>query len=224
MRTQKVIRELTFRYRYTKLINSNQKTLEAYNKNAQKYIKSTFQDVAMYKPEMREWIDAALQSIEKNGRIFEIGSAAQRDAEYMRQQGYGVTCSDAVMSFVNILNEKNEDAVYFNVLKDTPPDGYSMFFANGVFPHFTPDELRYALCSLHAHLPPEGVLAFSIKYGLGEEWIKEKFEDLRFTHYWKLEHIFDLLYECGYTVVFENSNTGSYPSHRWLNIVCQKDV
>lgn len=204
------------------LQNSNQKTLEAYNKHALEYIEHTYQSIDMYQPEMRKWIDVALQYTPKSGVIFEIGSATLRDATHMREHGYTVICSDAAINFVTNMRKSGEDAQFFNVLRDKFPDTYDMIFANGVFPHFTPLEMQYTLQNTYNSLTKDGILAFSIKYGTGEEWIEEKFDEKRFTHFWKLEDLFGLVKQEGYEIVFHNNNTGSYPSHRWLNVVCQK--
>jgi SAM-dependent methyltransferase len=202
--------------------SSNRKTVAAYDKHAKEYIRHTYQDIDMYAPEMREWIDASLLNIKPEGTIFEIGSATLRDAAYMRQQGFNVVCSDAAQKFVSLMQEQGEKALLFNVLEDKFPASYDMIFANGVLSHFTPQEITAVLDNIYEHLDENGIFAFSIKYGTGEEWITEKFNDGRFTHYWKLEEIFDLLQESGFSIVFENNNRGSFPSHRWLNIVCRK--
>jgi SAM-dependent methyltransferase len=201
---------------------SNELTLEAYNKHVDEYIAKTYQDIDQYEPEMKEWIDNALASIPAGGRVFEIGSATLRDATYMRAKGYEVTCSDAAPSFVDYLKTQNENAVHFNAIEDTFPSGYNMFFANGVIPHFTEDETEMILNKMYTALQPGATIALSIKYGVGEEWITEKFEDKRFTHFWKLQDIFNIVQQVGFEIIFENDNTGSYPSHRWLNIVAKK--
>lgn len=203
-------------------LGSNQVTLAAYNSRVDEYIKQTIATIDEHKPEVREWIDTALSNIRKDGSIFEVGSATLRDASYIRKQGYKITCSDGAINFVKDLRKRGEDAVFFNILKDEFPDTYDMIYANGVFPHFTPIETRYALNNIHKALKDNGIVAFSLKYGVGEEWINEKFEDKRFTHYWKLEDIFDLLRQEQFEIIFSNSNTGEYPSHQWLNIVAKK--
>lgn len=203
-------------------VDSNELTLEAYNKHVDEYIAKTYQDIDQYEPEMKEWIDNALASIPSGGRIFEIGSATLRDTNYMRSKGYDVTCSDAASNFVQYLQTQGENAVHFNAIEDTYPEGYDMFFANGVFPHFTEDETEIVLSKIYEVLQPNATIALSIKYGVGDEWITEKFEDKRFTHFWKLQDIFNLVQQIGFEIIFENDNTGSYPSHRWLNIVAKK--
>lgn len=216
------IRNMLLKAKATSPTSPNKTTIAVYNQHAEDYIDNTYQDIDKYAPEMQEWIDQALASIQKQDKILEIGSATLRDANYMRARGYDVTCSDAAINFVKMLHRQGEQALYLNVLDSEIPQGYGMVYANGVFPHFTPKETALVLRNIHHALPENGILAFSIKYGTGEEWIKEKFDDGRFTHYWKMEEIFDILQDSGFAVIFENNNTGSFPSHRWLNIVCKK--
>lgn len=203
--------------------DSNQRTLDAYSHHVSEYVENTPQEIDMHQPEMREWIDQALQNIQPNGKVFEIGSAILRDATYIRQKGFVVTCSDAADGFVERMRSQGENAVHFNVLKDEFPKTYDMIFANGVFPHFTAHELHFIIKKIHDTLPANGILAFSTKYGTGDEWITEKFDEERFTHYWKLKDLFELLQKSDFKVVFENNNTGSFPSHRWVNIVARKE-
>lgn len=205
-----------------KLSNTpNNQTLTAYNNHAIDYIQKTPQNIFDYAPEMRTWIDVSLRFLKPSSSIFEIGSATSRDANYIREKGFSVTCSDAVEEFVKLLKKQDKNVLTFNILKDNFQQKFDMIFANGVFPHFTPDETRIALKNVVHGLTPNGILAISIKYGVGEEWIKEKFNEGRFTHYWSKQEIEKLLFEEGFEIMFENSNKGSYPSHRWLNLTCR---
>jgi len=204
-------------------IDPNKKTLESYNKFAEEYIRKTAPSVETSPPEMREWIDKALSMLQPGDTVFEIGTATPRDAGYMRSKGYRVICSDAAISFVRIMNSKGEQATQFNVLEDQLVNKYPMIFANGVFPHFTAEETRMALHNIHTSLAPGGIFAFSIKQGDGEEWIREKLDDIRFAHYWTFTDIVDTLEKERFTVEFTSFNTGAYPSHRWLNFICRKE-
>lgn len=201
--------------------SSNERTLRSYNLHALEYIKYTPQTVEEHTKGMRDWIDKTLELTPKKGVIFEIGSATVRDASYMRKQNYQVVCSDATINFVRMMRKNGENALFFNVLNEPFPDVYSTIYANGVLSHFTVNEVRLALKNIHKHLTKEGILSFSIKYGVGEGWITEKFEDKRFTHFWSEKDIKKVLNDAGFDVIFENTNAGTYPSHRWLNLVCR---
>ncbi|HSW77537.1 MAG TPA: methyltransferase domain-containing protein [Candidatus Chromulinivoraceae bacterium] len=220
----KLVIDKALKKRGIALSDPNKITLNSYNRYANEYIRNTVPTIAQSPLQMREWIDTALGAIPQDGVVFEIGSATIRDASYMRQQGYKVICSDATESFIEIMLAAGEPAVHFNVLEDKLADQYHMIYANGVFPHFTVEEIQLALQNIHSSLKPEGILAFSIKQGMGEEWIKEKLEDVRFAHYWSQQDITDVLNEEGFSLQYTSFNTGLYPSHRWLNIICKKEA
>ena len=206
----------------TRPVDSNAKTLDAYNHHVQEYVDATASSMSQHQPEVKEWVDTALDTVPYSGQIFEIGSATPRDVSYMRSKGYHVTSSDAAVGFVHYLNKMGEHAQIFNVLQDAFPSHYNMIFANAVFPHFTVDEMHFVLIKIRNALTDKGTLAFTIKYGDGEEWISEKIHDERFTHYWQEDDLARLLHETGFEIIFENSNVGKLPSHKWLNIVAKK--
>jgi hypothetical protein len=214
--------KLEFFPQATRPADSNAKTIDAYNHHVQEYVDATASSMSQHQPEVREWVDTALETIPYSGQIFEIGSATPRDAAYMRSRGYHVTCSDGAIGFVEYLNHLGEPAQLFNVLQDTFPGRYNMIFANAVFPHFTSEEMRFVFSKIRNALSDRGTLAFTIKYGDGEEWISEKIHDERFTHYWKKDDLFELLHQTGFEIIFENSNVGKLPSHKWLNIVARR--
>ena len=218
-----VINEVLKQQDTTLAIDPNKKTLESYNRFAEEYINNTVPTIEQSPPEMREWIDHALSLLHPDDTIFEIGTATPRDATYMRSKGYKVICSDAATGFIRIMKSRGENATQFNVLEDRLVNKYPMIYANGVFPHFTVEETHQALRNIHSSLTPGGIFAFTIKQGEGEEWIKEKLDDLRFAHYWSFVDITDTLEEEGFKVEFTSFNKGEYPSHRWLNFICRKE-
>lgn len=217
------VTDATLMYKTNTDEDPNKKTIASYNEYAQDYIKKTTPTVDESPAEMREWIDTALSNVPKDGSIFEIGSAITRDAKYMRSKGYNVTCSDAAKSFVRIMRESGEPAAYFNILEDKLLKKYDMFYANGVFPHFTVTEVRQAIRNVRSSLKPHGIIAFSVKQGTGEEWITEKLQGYRFAHYWTEDDIKALLNEEHFKIIYTSFNTGLYPSHRWYNIIAKKE-
>lgn len=204
------------------LIDPNKRTIETYNRFAYDYIHNTAPTMQSSPHEMQEWIDTALSEISKNGEIFEIGTALPRDASYMRSKGYTVLCSDAAINFVKIMQSQNEHAILFNALEDKFPNQYDMIFANGVFPHFTQEEALVAFRNIRGALKKDGILAFSVKQGSGEEWIEEKIGALRFAHYWSVNDIRIVLEQEKFSVIFTSTNSGEYPSHRWINFIARK--
>jgi len=86
-------------------------------------------------------------------------------------------------------------------LTDDFVTSYDLIFANAVFLHFTPEELRKVLKKTYANLIENGILAFSVKHGDGEEWTNEKVGNPRYFCYWKADIIQLLLASTGYELV-----------------------
>ena len=198
--------------------DTNHITLQSYEKRVAEYEQS----VQIQLPALKRWIDFSLDTLPKNSRILEIGSATPRDALYMRSKGYQVVCSDAPEGFVQLLKEKGENALKLNILTDSIPKGYDMIFANAVFPHMTEIEMKYIINKVHHILEPKAIFAFSVKQGEGETWITEKFSDKRFIKYWQPEAITKLLKKNGFEILFIDTNiNGDLPTHKWINITAR---
>ncbi|HJP96398.1 MAG TPA: methyltransferase domain-containing protein [Candidatus Saccharimonadales bacterium] len=200
----------------------NDHTLAAYNENVLAYKKNTPQDIKSHSQRMLEWINESLSYLPPHGKVFEIGSATLRDASYIRERGFVVTCSDAAIGFVNDLRAQGEQALVLNVLKDRIPQGYDMIFANSVFHHFTDDDANRAIAQISAALEPGKIFSFCVRVGSGETWVSEKFADKRYVHFWNVDTLVPLLWKNGFEVLLTSSNIGNFPDHLWLNIIARK--
>lgn len=170
--------------------NSNQETLASYELGAQEYIDHTSHEIS---PLVKTWIDETLALLPSQAKILEIGSAFGRDADYIESLGYKVERTDATRAFVTVLQKKGHAARLFNVLTDPLTPCYDLVFANAVFLHFTPQELKTVLQKIYAALTKDGLLAFTVKHGHGEEWTNAKLGHPRYFCYWKEEDIVSLL-------------------------------
>jgi SAM-dependent methyltransferase len=205
------------------LSDQNNTTLLAYSENVEAYLAHTPQDYGYTHRPLLRWMDGCIDRVPKGGKIFEIGSATGREAQYLRTGGAEVICTDAVQGFVDHLRAVNENAFLFNILKDPIEGQFDMFFANAVVPHFTPQDFHLSLVKIREALKPEGFFAFSAKQGSGEEWIREKMDSTRYIRYWKPEQLWDLATETGFRVVYLESDTrGSLPTHIWTHTIFQK--
>jgi len=204
--------------------DKNKLTIEAYNKCAQQYISHTPPSIdPAYHELMLKWVDTALELIPDKGSVFEIGSATPRDASYMRSKGKHVQCSDASIQFVNHMREQGEDALLFDVLKDSIKPGYDMIYANAVMQHFAKDDLYKIMKNIYNSLEPGKVFAFGVKRGDGTEWITEKFSEKRFIQYWQPKDIVSLVEKIGFNIKFIDGDViGDLPNHIWIHIVAQK--
>ncbi len=176
----------------------NQTTLDAYEKGVQAYIEKTTNTVSGI---IKEWIDATLSLLPPAAKIMEIGSGHGRDARYMHEKGFTVECSDATSAFVKLLQQQGYSARLFNIVTDSFTTTYDLIFANAVLLHLQPQEFRQALQKIGTALAPQGVFAFSMKHGQGEEWEKEKVGHLRYFCYWQEDALCHCLDRAGFSIL-----------------------
>jgi SAM-dependent methyltransferase len=157
--------------------DTNDKTVQSYEEHVQEYIAGTPQDVS---GDVKDWIDRALSHVDKSGTILEIGSAFGRDATYIESKGYRVDRTDATKAFVELLNKQGHTARVLNAITDDFGGPYAMVIANAVFLHFKPDEAKQALRNAYKALQPNGIFAFTVKEGNGEEWTDDKLGSPRY--------------------------------------------
>ena len=116
--------------------NDNSLTLQSYQDKTQEYVEGT----PPIDDAIRTWLNTSLELIPKDGKILEVGSGFGRGAEYVREQGFDIECSDAVPNFVELLQSKGFNTRLLDLLKDQLGGSYDMVFADAVLLHFTPEE------------------------------------------------------------------------------------
>lgn len=197
-----------------RLVFSNEVTLDSYNKRVQEYILGT---PAVVSGSFKEWIDVILSCLSRDSKILEVGSGFGRDADYIESFGFKVERTDATESFVTFLREQGRFARRFNILTDPFEDQYDLIFANAVFLHFTPVELEIVLQKIHSSLKNNGILAFSVKKGEGEEWTSEKLGEPRYFCYWDRDRMIFLLKKVGLEIVHIHED------ERYLQVIVKPD-
>lgn len=199
--------------------DTNEITLKTYKHKVQEYIDHTPQKIndAEY-----PWIDEALKLIPASGTILEIGSGAGRNAKYIIEQGYKLECTEAVLEFVEVMQQKGLNARYLNILSDEISKKYDMVFANAVLVHFTPLQSRQVFGKVHRALKQKGVFALSLKMGDGETWTEEKLGAPRYFCYWQHDAIKELAEETGFEWMSVNSGETSLKNGTWLYIILRK--
>lgn len=198
--------------------NNNELTLQSYQAKTDEYIESTppIDNV------IKEWLDQALSSIPREGTVLEVGSGFGRDAEYIREKGFEVECSDAVPNFVEVLQKKGFKARLLNVITDEFGNKYDMILADAVLLHFTPEESASVMDKVYGTLPGKGIFALRMKKGNGPVWSREKLGEPRYFHYWQENDLKELLTDHGFEWL---SMTESYTAHNdtnWMHIITRK--
>lgn len=194
------------------MMGSNEKTLETYDEYFTHYIDGTVQVTSGFQA---EWLEYLLSLCSKESRILEIGAAFGRDATFITGKGFmNFLATDAFDAAVEELKVRGFDAKRLNLLKDDVNGKYDLILASAVFLHFTTAEFNQVLTKLKAALSSDGILGFSVKNGVGEEWSDSKMGAPRFFHYWSEGDLRATLGELDYKIIdLRHSN-----DDKWIHV------
>lgn len=199
-------------------MTSNCVTLRSYEAFAAAYVQGTSHTLI---PPAKEWIDTALGGLDRGARILEIGSAFGRDAAYMASLGYDVECSDAAESFIRELGARGFKARKLNILTDDIGKDYDLIIANAVLLHFTCTEFALAAEKVRRALADNGLFAFTMKAGEGEEWSNEKLGAPRYFCYWRSNVLRRELDAAGFDVRSLDEVATGRAHSEWLYVVAR---
>lgn len=137
----------------------------------------------------------------KGVRVFEIGSGGGKDAEALVHVGYNVTASDYLEKFVDAAKNKGLKAILFDAKKDILPEAYDMVYANAVFVHFSPLELRDFLTRIKPQLVGPQVVFMTVIQGEGHERSARSRGFERDFYYYNVDSLEKILEESGYVIL-----------------------
>lgn len=196
---------------------ANQATLETYNKGVWQYINGTAQETD---GDQKLWLDKVFAGVPLEAKILEIGSAFGREAKYLTSKGYQVVMTDGSAGFVEYLRERGESAELLDIINETPRDQYDVILACAVFLHFDDEDFNRAARNVQVSLRAGGQFAFSVKRGVGEQWLEKKMGSPRYFHYWDEASLPERLAQAGMRMA--NIQTSS--DEKWLHVVAESDV
>ncbi len=199
-------------------MNENDKTIMSYEVHFQDYITA---NMSATLGGLRSWVDKVLTFISKNGLILELGSAYGRDADYIESQGFRVIRTDAVRNFVDLMRSQGHSASILNALKDDFGSGYDGLYANAVFLHFNPDQLANVLQKSLNCLKSEGILAFSVKKGQGDNWSSHNLGAPRYFYFWQRNDLIKTVEDASFSILEVSERTGS-GDNEWLQVIAKK--
>ncbi len=193
-------------------------TVNTYRLGFQTYIARTPSEPT---GEFKAWMDSFLSHIVSGGTIFELGSASGRDARYFSQRGYRVFCTDVIPEALAALAGQGFMTASFDFREKPLPEWIGSFdgvFANAVLLHATPAVFLSVLDTVLSLLRPGGVIAFSLKAGVGEEVTSEKMDAPRYFCYHTQEELHALLSVRGVDILHLD-----YADHgKWLHVIARK--
>lgn len=209
----------------------NEKTIEVYERFGQNYLKRNSDDVKNNPKakkdddRQKELLKKFTDGLPKDAKIFEVGSAGGKDADFIRSLGYtNVTVSDVADFFLRELEKKGLSPIKFNLITDEFGDKYDFILCWAVLVHFTKAEAKEAIRKMFKALNDGGRIALAVKHKEGHE---EEWEDYqgrigakRFFSYWQKDELEQCLEECG----FKNVQIAKHGGARacWLNCCAEK--
>lgn len=128
----------------------------------------------------RELIEVVKEYLPEGASLLELGMGPGTDLDLLRQT-YRVTGSDSAQSFLDIYQERNEEAdllLLDATILDTDRS-FDGIYSNKVLVHLSEDELRQSFLRQEVVLNPQGILFHTFWYGDREEF----FHGLRFRYY-----------------------------------------
>jgi 2-polyprenyl-3-methyl-5-hydroxy-6-metoxy-1,4-benzoquinol methylase len=206
------------RFRLVKRIVENAEsqkiTLDTYNNHVQKYVELT--KSIGDNPDAKSWLEFLSTLIDKDVSILEIGSGSGVCADYLESLGFTIVRTDAVESFIDYQKSLGKSIRFLNILTNTASQKYDFILANAVLHHFNSSELEIVLNNVKESLSDDGLFAFSVNIGDGEEFTNQKMDAPRYYKYWKKETIDPMLSTFGFAII-DSQETG-----RWLRMVVKK--
>lgn len=190
-------------------------TIETYRQYFDKYVEQT-PDKSL--GEFREWLDSFASHIPKEGVILEIGSASGRDARHFASKGFKVICTDVIPEALQKLSDEGFETAEFDFRSEPKPEWvnkFDGFFANAVLLHAPPNVFENALRNIALVLKENGVAAFSLKTGYGEDISLEKLEAPRYFRYHTEPEIREILGRLPFDII----RVAYAEKEKWLHVV-----
>lgn len=197
--------------------DSNGKTVEFYDNNAETYFETT-KDLAG----MNDVYDPFLAMIPKGGHILDAGCGSGRDSKNFKDKGYKITAFDAskpladkASDFIGqkVLNMK------FNDVRDK--EKYDGVWACASLLHVPKDEIDESLSRLADSLKPGGVLYASFKDG-NEESVDGKGRFFSYYDEAALEQLINKHPNLELIKFWQNGDTLNRKGTIWNNILVKK--
>lgn len=198
------------------LINT---TVESYIKNFSSYIDSVPKEP---NTELKIWFNRFIQYLPQKAKVFEFGSAAGRDALYLRNNNIQMTCTDVVPQAIEILTELGFESYLYNFsdpIKDEWVNKFDGVLANAVLLHAPEQIFLKTLSNISEILKSGGILAVSLQLGSGEDIMNNRKNMPRFFKFYSEESFLKTLKNLPFKLI-ELYNT---EDQKWLHAILKKD-
>ena len=214
----------------------NEKTLEVYKNKATVYLETSIKHDNLFpekakkkREELENFIKRNMETLPKEGKVFEIGSGDGSNAKYIEELGYKVIASDIADGFINEINSKGLKLIRFNALKDEFTEKYCSVFCWRVFVHFTKEDASIVLKKVYNVLEDGGLFIFNAMNreirDVVEEWVDFSNEyhmgAERYYKYFSEKELNEIIAETGYKI-YNFHKEGGESNNKWLVYVLKK--
>lgn len=214
----------------------NKKTVEIYKEKASIYLATSIEhdklepEKANRKREkLNNFLRNSFQSLPKNAKILEIGSANGENAKYIESLGYNVTASDIAEDFINASKNNGLTTINFNILEDNFKEKYSGILAWRVFVHFTEEDIFETLKKSYDNLENNCIFIFNVinreTRNVENEWVDFPNEyhmgAERYYHYFNQKDLDDIISQTKFQIQ-DFHKEGGDNNNKWLVYVLKK--
>lgn len=214
----------------------NKKTVEIYKEKASIYLATSIEhdklepEKANRKREkLNNFLKSSFQTLPKNAKILEIGSANGDNAKYIESLGYNVTASDIADDFIRASKNNGLTTIKFNILEDDFKEKYSGILAWRVFVHFTEEDIFETLKKSYDNLENNGIFIFNVinreTRNVDNEWVDFPNEyhmgAERYYQYFNQKNLDDIISQTKFQIQ-DFHNEGGDNNNKWLVYVLKK--
>lgn len=214
----------------------NKKTVEIYKEKASTYLATSIEhdklepEKANRKREkLNNFLRSSFQTLPKNAKILEIGSANGENAKYIESLGYNVTASDIAEDFINASKNNGLTTINFNILEDNFKEKYSGILAWRVFVHFTEEDIFETLKKSYDNLENNGIFIFNVinreTRNVDNEWVDFPNEyhmgAERYYHYFNQKDLDNIISQTKFQIQ-DFHKEGGDNNNKWLVYVLKK--
>lgn len=214
----------------------NKKTVEIYKEKASTYLATSIEhdklepEKANRKREkLNNFLKSSFQTLPKNAKILEIGSANGDNAKYIESLGYNVTASDIADDFIRASKNNGLTTIKFNILEDDFKEKYSGILAWRVFVHFTEEDIFETLKKSYDNLENNGIFIFNVinreTRNVDNEWVDFPNEyhmgAERYYQYFNQKNLDDIISQTKFQIQ-DFHNEGGDNNNKWLVYVLKK--
>ena len=206
------------------MTDQNHRTIDSYNRAFEKYLATMRPAPAEH---VKAWLDKAIDGLNKDSKILELGSGVVTEADYLESLGYKVIRSDIVDGFIDFIKAQGHDCLKLNALTDDLPTDCDLIFANAVFLHFTNSQAKIFLDNCYKSIKTGGLLAITTKKGEDDYWQMNKLDLPRYENYWQVDDLENLVAGHGFKVLNIDEADEVFASNyklktSWLNLIARR--